>query len=238
LTEKSFITGETKVQRKNRKYNEKEKKRRLKAIPESVIPRTTIENVAFILGNGKSRESINPIDLRPHGLIYGCNALFRSFAPDHLIAVDTKMIKEITNADYHTRNSVWTNPNRYTRNIPGLNLFDPSLGWSSGPSALNLASNQGNKTIYILGFDYQGMGNKQELVNNIFAGTANYKQVNDRATYFGNWSRQTCTCIKKHTEVKYIRVIEHGKSFIPDQLQGIVNLTHITVENFKKKFEL
>jgi hypothetical protein len=238
LTEKSFITGETKAQRKTRKYNEKENKRKLKSQPEPAPPRTTTENVAFVLGNGKSRESINPIDLRPYGLIYGCNALFRSFVPDHLIAVDTKMIKEITNADYHKHHSVWTNPNRYTRNIPGLNLFDPNLGWSSGPSALTLATLHNNKTIYILGFDYEGIGKKQELVNNIFAGTANYKQINDRATYFGNWSRQTGTCIKRNTEVKYIRVIEHGKSFIPDQLQGIANLTHITVENFKKKFEL
>jgi hypothetical protein len=164
--------------------------------------------------------------------------MFRSFVPDHLIAVDTKMIKEITNTDYHKHHAVWTNPNRYTRNIPGLNLFDPNLGWSSGPSALNLASIHGNKTVYILGFDYHGLGKKQELVNNIFSGTTNYKQVNDSATYFGNWARQTGICIKKNSEVKYIRVIEHNKSFIPEQLQVIANLTHITIENFKKKFQL
>ena len=238
MVEKSYIAGETKLQRQNRKRKEKENKRRLKLIPEPVPPRTTTENVAFVLGNGKSRESINPVDLRPYGLIYGCNALYRSFRPDHLIAVDTKMIKEITNKDYHKHNAVWTNPNRYTRNINGLNLFDPNLGWSSGPSALNLASTHGNKTIYILGFDYHGIGNKQELVNNVYSGTENYKKVNDRATYFGNWSRQTGICIKRNPEVKYIRIIENGKSFIPDHLQGIINLTHITVENFMKRFEL
>ena len=34
--------------------------------------------------------------------------------------------------------------------------FKPSLGWSSGPTALRMACDHGHKDIYILGFDYQG----------------------------------------------------------------------------------
>ena len=30
-----------------------------------------------------------------------------------------------------------------------------------------------------------------EVVNNLYAGTHNYKKVGDPATYFGNWERQT-----------------------------------------------
>jgi len=235
---KDLLPNETTQQRKNRKRDEKAVIREQNLIVEKIIPTTTYTSVAFVLGNGVSRQSINPFDLGIHGITYGCNALYREFSPDYLIAVDTKMVREIATAGYHKLHSVWTNTNKYSKEIVGLNLFDPNLGWSSGPSALNLASTHENKTIYILGFDYKGIGNKNELVNNVYSGSANYKNVNDRATYFGNWQKQTTSCIKRNTTVKYIRVIETATSFIPDTLIGIPNLTHITVENFKKRFRL
>lgn len=194
--------------------------------------------IAFVLGNGTSRQTIDLKNLRPHGTIYACNAIYREFVPDYLIAVDTKMIRELTANSYHLQNKVYTNPNRYTKEIPQLNLFNPNLGWSSGPSALNLAGEHSYKIIYILGFDYVGIGKNKEHVNNIYSGTINYKQKGDRATYYGNWSRQTATTIKKFPNTKYIRVIEDINSFVPDTLIGLTNLTHITLENFKKSFNL
>jgi hypothetical protein len=246
---KKHFEGETKSQRRARKEREKLSKKT------SVVKTTTVETVlpapvvvtntevslknsAFVLGNGTSRAPILPVDLKPYGTIYGCNALYREFKPDHLIAVDTKMIKEITSTGYHLENPVWTNPNRYSREIPKLNLFNPNLGWSSGPSALNLASEHNYETIYILGFDYEGIGKNHELVNNVYSGTINYKNINDRATYHGNWTRQTSTCIKKHSRIKYIRVIKDQSSFVPDVLIGLPNLTHVTVEKFMKNFNL
>lgn len=238
---KEYVPGETKEQRRYRKLQQRIQKNSVNTpvAPEPVREEIlTNESIAFVLGNGVSRKSIKPIDLKPYGKIYGCNALYREFRPDYLVAVDAKMIKEITATNYHIQNKVYTNPSRYTREIYGLNLFNPNLGWSSGPSALNLASEHEYTTIYILGFDYEGLGKKQDLVNNIYSGTMNYKKINDRATYFGNWTRQTSTCIKKYSKVKYVRVVENFSSFVPDVLIGIPNLTHITVENFKKKFNL
>ena len=79
-----------------------------------------------------------------------------TFDPDYLIAVDTKMILEINKAGYQHKHTVWTNPNR-SFNMNGFNFFQPSKGWSSGPTALWLASTHVTKHIYILGFDYQGL---------------------------------------------------------------------------------
>lgn len=187
--------------------------------------------VAFVLGNGLSRKFTSIDFLKTRGKVYACNAVYRETAVDYLVAVDVRMIQEITESKYHINNSVWTNPNKLTSNIPGINLFNPGTGWSSGPSALNLASKHGHEKIYILGFDYQGKGNNFELVNNVYAGTKNYKNVNDRATYYGNWVKQTATCIKKHPDNKYYRVV--GESyFIPDELKGLHNLFHITQEKF------
>ena len=47
---------------------------------------------AFVLGNGTSRTSIDHTQLKLKGTVYGCNALYREFDPDFLIAVDAKNI--------------------------------------------------------------------------------------------------------------------------------------------------
>jgi hypothetical protein len=191
---------------------------------------------AVVVGNGTSRSVVDIKKLTETATVYGCNALYRDATPDHLIAVDTKMIREITATGYHLTHSVWSNPNSYTRAIEKLNLFDPCLGWSSGPSALHLATQHGFEQIYILGFDYTGLGKKQEHVNNIYADTVNYKKSNERATYYGNWARQTASILRSNPSVKYIRAVVDVNSFVPDVLRGHANLIHITVEDFIKKF--
>jgi len=188
-------------------------------------------STAYVLGNGVSRSTIPLEPLKTKGKIYGCNALYREFDPDFLIAVDTKMIIEINNAKYQHKVPVWTNPNKAYAKMHGLNFFNPSKGWSSGPTALWLASQHDNTEIYILGFDYQGIGEGKQEVNNIYAGTINYKQKTEKATYYGNWLKQTYTTIKQFSHKRYIRVIEN-KGFIPKELESIHNLTHITVANF------
>lgn len=188
-----------------------------------------------MLGNGRSRSDINIATLKNHGKVYGCNAIYREMSVDFLVAVDTKMIIEITESKYHLTNSVWTNPSKVTQKIPEINLFNPGLGWSSGPTALHLASTHVYDEIYILGFDYVGTGPNNDFVNNMYAGTQNYKKVNDIATYYGNWLKQTAICIKRNTKTKYFRVVEED-SFIPKELSELQNLFHISKENFLKLY--
>lgn len=189
---------------------------------------------AFVLGNGTSRQDINPEDLTPHGRIYGCNALYRSFAPDYLIAVDVKMILEITKTGYQNNNTVWTNPNRSYHKIKNLNTFHPSKGWSSGPTALWLASQHNYDKIFIMGFDYKGLDNGA-VFNNIYANTKNYKKSVDGATFFGNWLRQTISTIKEHPNINYYRVIA-ADNYIPPELNNLNNLKHIYIEDFQKMY--
>ena len=83
---------------------------------------------AFVLGNGTSRKSIDLNQLNDKGTVYGCNALYREFDPNFLVAVDTKMILEINQAGYQHSHSVWTNPNRAYNEMTGFNFFQPSKG--------------------------------------------------------------------------------------------------------------
>ena len=185
-----------------------------------------------MLGNGTSRKSIDLNQLKENGTVYGCNALYREFEPDYLIAVDTKMILEINKAGYQHDHSVWTNRNRAYDKMNGFNFFQSSKGWSSGPTALHLASEHKNNEIYILGFDYTGIDNK---LNNIYANTFNYKKSHEKATYHGNWLRQTLITCQKFSEKRYIRVLGDD-AFIPKEFSNIENLSHISIGEFKKIF--
>lgn len=196
-------------------------------------------STAFVLGNGTSRQSIPLEPLKQYGMVYGCNALYREYEPHYLVAVDAKMVLEIAKTNWQKTHKVYTNHNKNFKDIPNLNILNPSKGWSSGPTALDLATEHGHENIYILGFDFKGTtgtGDNRDRVNNIYAGTFNYKKKTDPATYYGNWERQTGIIMQRNSKTRYIRVVQDEDIFIPKSLKSFTNLTHITVEEFVKRF--
>lgn len=183
---------------------------------------------SFVLGNGRSRLSVDLNQLKNYGKIYGCNALYREFTPDYLVAVDSKMIIEITNTRYQLSNELWTNQNTNFKSINGLKYFTPSLGWSSGPSALYLSAKHSPSEIFILGFDYTG---NNGLVNNVYADSDNYKRSDQLATYYGNWERQTESVVKTHPKIRFYRVVE--ETFYKPSWEH-TNFKHINIKEFLK----
>ena len=201
-----------------------------------------MSSIAFVLGNGESRKGIDIDDLKKLGKVYACNGVYRTHRPDFLIAVDPKMCFEIAETDYAQHNKVWSNFNaQYNKNqkiMDHFNWFRPSLGWSSGPTALRMACEHGFKEIYILGFDYRGHGdNNRFKFNNIFKDTRNYKRAKDEATFYGNWMNQTKRCVQDFKDVKFHRVIPEGW-FKPKDLAWAGQIDHPTIEEFATKFSL
>lgn len=192
---------------------------------------------AFVVGNGTSRLPINLKNLIDKGTVYGCNALYRDVTPHYLVAVDVKMVMELYAQGIHKKTQVWTNPNKAYAKYQGLNYFTPSKGWSSGPTALHLSASHKNTKIYILGFDYVGLGEEQDQINNVYAGSYNYKPVNNKATYFGNWLRQTATVIQSQPNKRFIRVVPESNAYDPKELSNFRNYETITTTNFIKIFE-
>ncbi len=193
-----------------------------------------LSKTAFVLGNGTSRLTVDPKTLLDLGVVYGCNAQYREYEPDYLIAVDVKMVNEIIASGYHKTNAVWTNPNKGVSCKKDINFFTPHKGWSSGPTALWFAATNGHKEIYILGFDYQGLNGR---FNNVYADTFNYKKSTDSATFFGNWLSQTEKVIREFRDIKFYRVVE-SNNFVPDKLgSNLSNLSHITYEELNQKFQ-
>jgi hypothetical protein len=231
--DKSFYTKE--------EWHKIRQERRNQKRFESLAKTNNIENIssneiAFVIGNGTSRLPIDLEQLKSKGNVYACNAVYRNFRPDYLIAVDVKMVLEINKAGFQHSNQVWTNPNRSFQRIKNLNYFNPSKGWSSGPTALWLATQHQYKNIYILGFDFKGSKDGQ-LLNNVYADTSNYKKSTDSATFFGNWMRQTINVIKENKDIEYKRVIAPD-NYSPEELNKFNNLETIFIEDFQKIFNL
>jgi len=61
----------------------------------------------FLIGNGESRKGFDLNTLKPHGKVYGCNAIYRDFTPDVLVAVDHGIMHEIYRGGYGYTNECW-----------------------------------------------------------------------------------------------------------------------------------
>ena len=198
-----------------------------------------MSNTAFVLGNGESRKGIKIADLKQHGTVFACNGVYRTEEPDYLIAVDPKMILEIAETDYPKTHEVWSNYNhQYSKNETAKNhvrWFQPSLGWSSGPTALKMAADKKFTTIYILGFDYQGHprdGSKKSFYfNNVFKDSRNYKKSKDEATYYGNWMNQTKRVLTDYPHIQFFRVVPPN-AFKPHDLEFNTNFKHLDIDEF------
>lgn len=197
---------------------------------------------AFVLGNGESRKGIKIADMQKHGKVYACNGVYRTETPDYLVAVDPKMVLEISESNYLVNHQVWSNFNaQYNKNqkiLDHVQWFKPSLGWSSGPTALRMALDHGHKEVYMLGFDYQGHQMKDKNThrfkfNNLFKDTRNYKKSTEEATFYGNWMNQTKRVLKDYPQTTFIRVTPRGW-FRPNDLEWNKNLKHVDIEEFLK----
>lgn len=125
--------------------------------------------VAFIIGNGPSRK---PFDLglcMGHGQTYGCNALYRTFQPDWLVAIDTPIIEEILSSMF-PKDRFFVPP--YDEQFEPAEAAPHRPRMNAGMVAMKLAIEHGAKVLYCLGFDF--IIASPEGMDNIFAGTPCY----------------------------------------------------------------
>lgn len=161
---------------------------------------------AFVLGNGLSRIGIDLEFLKSKGKIYGCNALYREFTPDVLVATDRPIASKIQQIGYSKDHLFFTRDP-----VPGsgaVKIPDKLWGYSSGPAALGIAASSNYRTIYMLGFD---LGPSEDnTFNNIYADTEFYKTSNSVPTYTLNWVRQIENIVKDYSDTSFIRL--YGKT--------------------------
>ena len=189
-------------------------------------------HLAYAIGNGTSRVSIDLANLQKSGMVYGCNALYREFAPDVLVATDQGISKEIEETGYPSKNTFYTR--RPNADIGSNEIPVQWRGWSSGPVSVALALNAGHHIVYLLGHDF---GGTTAEFNNCYAGTSNYRDIGSAPTYAGNWVKQIATLLKAFQNSKLIRVIGKSSASSPSLLQ-IDNYSEIGIEKFAKTVTL
>jgi hypothetical protein len=184
-------------------------------------------SAAFVLGNGVSRLSVDLNQLKPHGRIYGCNALYREFVPDVLISTDKAIAHTIQNSGYAEKHLMYTR-----KPLPGLgarSVPQSYFGYSSGPIAVGVAAMDRHLAVYLVGFD---MGpNTNNRFNNVYADTEFYRKSSSLPTYTGNWVRQIVTVCRDFPKTSFHRVMGETTATIPE-LTNIDNLRHMPMSDF------
>ena len=108
-------------------------------------------NKVFVLGNGESRKGIDLDALRTKGPVYGCNALYRDWAPDALICVDGGMQHEVYTSGYALKNKCYF---RSWSKLPG-EMYDMIVeGTTWDEEGFTISNNkQGRKEFVLNGTD-------------------------------------------------------------------------------------
>jgi len=134
----------------------------------------TYDDVAYIIGNGTSRLEFDLDTLREKGTSFGCNALYREWIPDFLVAIDDKITEEINHAIENgilTRQQFiappWTEcyePAEYNPRQPRSN---------AGMNAMIEAIRRDKTQLICFGFDFMAKDPSQ-CTSNVFEGTNAY----------------------------------------------------------------
>ncbi len=185
---------------------------------------------AFILGNGVTRLEVDCESLLDYGAVYGCNRIYQEFAPTVLVSTDTSMAEEIQKSGYSARYIHYTRSNNKIKDSGAHILPKDIHGFSSGTAALGLAAQSEANYLFMIGMDLKGVNNK---INNIYAGTNNYKAINTEAMYFGNWIDQTNYLIQKFKTKRFMHV-NPLDNFTADEFKKNSNFETINIGEFKR----
>jgi hypothetical protein len=196
------------------------------------------KNDAVVIGNGTSRLQFDLDSIHALYTTYGCNALYRDFMPDYLIAMDLGIVEEILDNRIHHKTNFYTqHTNRWDlrkeQGYPINFVRTQKKTVDSGNSAIDLAAVNKHKNIYMIGFDYVGVGKNNELYNNVYAGTRNYANKNSTTIHSNQthrWLHRIRAIVKQYTDSNFIRI--NGNDYSLEIKQD--NYTEITIEQFKE----
>jgi hypothetical protein len=190
---------------------------------------------ALVIGNGKSRLQFDLNVLQELFTTYGCNAIYRDFMPDYLISHDMGIADEIVANNAHYKTIFYTQhgtkmDNRHSRGEPINFVIQDKFMGDSGTGALRLACSNNHSNIYMIGFDYTGLGN---IIDNVYYGTTHYMRgpvTNQNELMLRQWETRLRHWCKTYNTLNIIRV--DGVGYKPVCKES--NFKNITVQEFKE----
>jgi len=185
------------------------------------VPKT-LENQKFggravIIGNGTSRLKFDLNHLKSKNLqTYGCNALYRDFDPDFLVAVGKEISDEIEHSGYAAQHVVYSTIDNILRYSNTFHLIPQNPSWNAGAIAAYLACFDGHPVVYLLGFDGNDAPN---TINNV------YDRGSDQNDSF--MSLTLVHVFKSYPMVDFVLVNSTGRGYMPAAWHGVTNLRRI-----------
>ena len=137
---------------------------------------------ATIIGNGSSRKTL---DLEKSEITtFGCNAIYRDYTPDWLVAIDDKIIQEIKNSNYPQSRFIippeelcYEPVAMYEKHLPSNKFEDVKHMLprsNAGMAAMQVAIDKGFERLYCVGFDFL-VFDEDIAVSNLYNGTNGYE---------------------------------------------------------------
>lgn len=186
------------------------------------------------VGNGESRIHIDLSLVIDDYTLVGCNALCRDYTLEHLVCVDRRMVVE---ALTHNIPTIYTRPDwagqflspnvipvpdlPYTGNL----RQDDPFQWGSGPYAVLVAAHLADSEVYLVGFD---LYSKNDKVNNVYKGTANYVKEDSHDVSPKYWIHQIGKVIEHFPTITFRVFVEDDWQLPPEWNQFNLKQESIT----------
>jgi hypothetical protein len=212
-------------------------------IPKSIINEP--DNLtAHIIGNGPSRTKFDlqlltgqvggEQGVRSVGQSYGCNLLYKDFAPTFLLCFDKTICAEIAQTDYTQDNIVYSNA-RHILACPGhFHLYPHFYNAPVGVLAAHIAAADGHKTVYLLGFDWYKQGTE-----NVYHNThARYTTTNDVDSVNQKFTDTLVKLLNTYPDTDFVRVCDTNSSLYPDDLNWCRNFRQLEYRQYISEAQL
>lgn len=179
---------------------------------------------AIVIGNGTSRQRFDLTIFKPKKIqTYGCNALYRDFAPDFLITTGSDIAREVRQSGYADTNVVYGTPDNILKYPGTFHIIPQNPSWNSGALATYLACFDGHDKIYLLGHD--GL-DTPGYFDNLYKDTNAYHDY--AATTDKFWALAMSHVFKTYNFVDFVLVNETGRGYMPESWKGHTNLRRIS----------
>ena len=192
-----------------------------------------INNPAFIIGNGESRRNFDLNHIKGVAPIFGCNALYRTFKSDWLVAVDQGMVDEISSSDFPVEYTLF--PRSKAEEYEPAEMHSRwALGLprnNSGMYAMQRAIEKDHNVLICLGFDFL-INDSYLSCTNLFAGTKNYG-AETHAKFEDNAGRIRYLewFARKNKDVVFIFVLEDLFPKVPIGAKNIFTISYRTLKS-------
>jgi hypothetical protein len=200
-------------------------------------------NQAVAIGNGTSRLALDLRHIANHrgGLLaenklqsYGCNALYRDFAPDFLIATGDIITSDIVSSGYVSDHIVYANSDAVMKYPGNLYLIPQDLKYDAGSLAAYMAAFDGHKKVFLIGYDQYDI---LSPVNNVYVNTRGYP-TSDQLDNGEALVYNLASVVSTYSQTEFIRVMPLDTYWIHPKFQPMPNFRQISYKDFVLEADL